>query len=69
MATKHVSRLPLLGKPLPEFDYRTSQSSIIVVDDPGDKDMVIVKKGEKPVGRCACFNNGFTRDGLPLPLE
>ena len=45
------------------------ETKIVLKDDPIDKDMIIVIKNENFIGRCARFNNGFTKDGYPLPLE
>jgi hypothetical protein len=45
------------------------ETKIILKDDPIDKDMIIVIRNGKPIGKCTRFNNGFTKDGYPLPLE
>ena len=43
--------------------------SITTEDDPDDKDVVIVKKEGKPIGKVSRFNNGFDENGYPLPME
>ena len=38
-------------------------------NDPTDRNVIIVIRNGKPIGKCTRFNNGFTKDGYPLPLE
>jgi len=45
------------------------KTNITTEDDPTNKNMVIVKKDGKFVGKVSRFNNGFDENGYPLPME
>ena len=46
------------------------KKAITFEEDKNDKNLpVVVKRNGKEIGRVAKFNNGFTKDGHPLPLE
>ena len=44
-------------------------NKIEIKDDPDNCNVVIVVKDGEAIGKVSRFNNGFTKDGYPLPLE
>ena len=45
------------------------EQEIVIEDDEHDKKIVTVKRNGKHIGKVSKFNNGFDKNGYPLPME